>query len=72
MKMAVLVRITIAMMKHRDQKQVGEVKVYVHFQITSTSLLITEGSQDRNSNKLLDAGAEAEAMEGCCLLACFP
>jgi hypothetical protein len=32
-----------------------------------------EGSQGRNSSKQgsnLDVGADAEAMEGCCLLAC--
>ena len=34
----------------------------LHFQV------ITEGRQDRN----LEAGADAETMEGCCLLACFP
>jgi len=38
---------------------------------TSIPLFIIKGSQDRNSNKAgrnLEAGAEAEAMEGCCLL----
>ena len=33
---------------------------------------ITEGRQNKNSNsRNLEAGADAEAMEGCCLLACF-
>ena len=37
-------------MKRHDQKQVGKERVYsVH---TSTSLSITEGSRDRNSNKV--------------------
>ena len=31
-------------------------------------LSVTEESQDRN----LEAGADAEAMEGCCILACSP
>ena len=41
--------VTIAVMKHCDQKQVGEESVYLAY--TSTALFITEGSQDRNSNK---------------------
>jgi hypothetical protein len=45
----VLVRVTIAMMKHHDQKQLGEEKVYLAY--TSTLLSIIEGSQDRNSNR---------------------
>jgi hypothetical protein len=38
----------------------------VYLAYTSTSLFITEGSQDRN----LQLGADAEAMEGCCFIAC--
>jgi hypothetical protein len=35
---------------------------------------ITEGDKGRNSNRAgsLEAGADAEAMEECCLLACSP
>jgi len=40
------------------EKHVGEEKVYLAH--TSTSKFIAEGSQDRN----LEAGADAEAMEG--------
>jgi hypothetical protein len=54
----VLVRVTIAVMKYCDQKQVGEERVYLAY--TSTSYFITEGSRGRN----LEAGADAEAMEG--------
>ena len=45
-------------------------KVYLAY--ISTTLFIAEGSQDRNSNKgrNLEAGPDAEAMEGCCLLDC--
>jgi len=41
---------------------------------TSISLFVIEGSQDRNPNRGqdLEAGADAEAMEGCCLLAHSP
>jgi hypothetical protein len=43
-----LVRVTIAEMKHYDQRQVGEENVYLAS--TSTTLFIIAGSQDRNSN----------------------
>jgi hypothetical protein len=58
-------------MKHHSQKQLGEDRVYLAY--TFTSLLIIKGSQDRNSDlgRNLKAGTDAEAMEGCCLLACF-
>ena len=51
------------------KKQVGEERVYSAH--TSTPLFITKGSQDWNSRSQ-EAGADAEAMEGCYLLACFP
>jgi hypothetical protein len=47
--------------KHHDPKQVGE-RVYLAY--TSTSLFIIKGSQNRNSSRNLEAGADAEAMEG--------
>jgi hypothetical protein len=46
------------------KKQVGEERVYSAY--TSTLLFITKGSQDWNSSR------DAEAMEGWCLLDCFP
>jgi hypothetical protein len=50
------------------KKQVVEERVYSAY--TFTLLFITKGSHDRNSHR---AGirADAEAMEGCYLLACF-
>jgi hypothetical protein len=45
----VLVRITIAVKKHHGQKQHEEERVYIAY--TSTSLLIIEGNQGRNSDK---------------------
>ena len=49
------------------KKQVGEEKVYLAY--TSTLLFITEGSQDRNSNR---AGTwRQELMEGPCRGTCF-
>jgi hypothetical protein len=45
----ILVRVTIAMMEHHDQKQVVEERVCLAY--TSTSQSITERSQDRNSSR---------------------
>jgi hypothetical protein len=42
----VLVRVTIAVMKHHDQKQLGEERV--NSAHSSTSLFIIKGNQDRN------------------------
>jgi hypothetical protein len=42
----VLIRVASAMIKHHDQKQLGEERVYLAY--TSTALFIMEGSQDRN------------------------
>jgi hypothetical protein len=50
------------------KKQVGEERVYSAY--TSTLLFITKGSQDRNSRGQ-EAGADAEATEGCYLLSGF-
>lgn len=46
----VLVGLTVAGMKHCDQKQIGEERTFLPY--TSTSLSITGGSQDK-------AGADA-------------
>jgi hypothetical protein len=52
------------------KKQVGEERVYSAY--TSMLLFITKGSQDWNSSRSgQGAGADAEAMEGCSLLACL-
>jgi hypothetical protein len=51
------------------KKQIGE-KGFIQLTL-STLLFITKGSQDWNSSRS-KAGADAEAMEGCFLLACFP
>jgi hypothetical protein len=67
-----LVRVSIPAQNFMTKKLVGKERVYSAY--TSTLLFITRGSQDRNSTqgRNLEAGADAEAMEGCYLLACFP
>ena len=53
------------------KNQVGEEKLYLDY--TSALLFITKGSQDRLKQDMnLEAGADTEGMERCCLLACFP
>jgi hypothetical protein len=55
-----------AVTKHRDWKASWE-EGRVYSAYVSTALFIVKASQDRNSHR---AGADAEAVEGCCLLAC--
>jgi hypothetical protein len=51
------------------KQQVGEERVYSAY--TSTLLFITK--EVRTGTQIgQEAGADAEAMEGCSLLACFP
>jgi hypothetical protein len=50
------------------KKQVGEERVYSAY--TSILLFIKEGRTGTQAGQ--EAGADAEAMEGCSLLACFP
>ena len=67
----VLVRVTIAMMKHHDQNQLGQERGYLAY--TLTSLFITKegntGTKTRHGPGD-HARADAEAMKGCYLLAC--
>lgn len=55
----VLVRLTLAVMRHRDQNQIEEERVYLAY--TSTVLFITGGSQERNSSR---ANLEVELIQG--------
>ena len=65
--MPVLVRVSIPA-SIRTKKQVGEERVYSAY--TSTLLFITEGRTGTEAGQ--EAGADAQAMERCFLLACFP
>jgi hypothetical protein len=65
----ILVRVSIPVQNITTKKQVGEERVYSAY--TSILLFITKefrpGTQAGQK-----AGADAEAMEGCYLLACLP
>jgi hypothetical protein len=52
-----------------SKKQVGEKRVYLAY--ISILLLITKGCRT-GTQAGQKSGADAEAMEGCFLLACFP
>jgi hypothetical protein len=53
------------------KKQAGEERVYSAYTSTLLLLFITKGSQDWPQSGQ-EAEADAKAMEGCFLLACFP
>lgn len=61
----VLVRVTIGVMRHHDQEQVGKERVYLVY--TSTPQFIIKGCRKRNlkQGSMLEAGADAEDMEEC-------
>jgi hypothetical protein len=58
--------------KHHDQEASwggkGLISLYFHIAVHHQRKLGQELTLSRN----LEAGADAEAMEGCCLLDCFP
>jgi hypothetical protein len=59
--------VSVAVIKHHDQKQLGKVKGLTQL-TTVRSYSITEESQDRNSRQgNLEAGTETEATETRCL-----
>ena len=64
-------QISIAVRRHHDQKQLGEERVYfsLHFHITGQHG--GKSGQELKQWRNLEAGADAEAVEGCYLLACF-
>lgn len=70
----VLVRVSVAAIKHHGQKQVGEGKVYVAYtsRLDLHSPSLVEVGTGTQTGLKCQAGADAETMEGCYLLACFP
>jgi hypothetical protein len=64
--MVVVIVMVIVEIKHLDQKEVREERVYLTLQLINYSPReVREGAQSRNQ----EAGADAEAMEECCLFA---
>ena len=55
------------------KKQVGEERVYSAYTYFHIALHHQRKSgQEITQGRNLEVGADVEAMEGCCLLACFP
>ena len=54
-------------MKHHDEKKLGEQMAYLAPHCYSSS---KEVRQELKQGRDLEAGADAEAMEECCLLVC--
>jgi hypothetical protein len=67
--MSVSVRVSILAQNIMTKEQVGEERVYSAY--ISILLFITKGCRT-GTQAGQEAGAEAETMEGCYLLACFP
>ena len=65
------IRVSIAVMKHHDQKASwgGKGLSDLHFLITDYHQ--RKSGQEVKQGRNLEVGADAEAMEGCCLLACL-
>ena len=62
--------VSIAVMKHHDQRENWGRKGFIRFILPDYSPLVEEiitGTQSQN----LKTGTDAEVMEGCFLLACF-
>jgi hypothetical protein len=53
-------------MTHRDKSNLGRKGFGLY-----TAVHQGEPSQELKQGRNLEAGADAEALEGCCLLACF-
>ena len=65
-------RVSIAAGQHHGQYQVGEERAYLAY--TSTLLFHHQrkSGQELKQDRALEAGADAEAMEGCCVLVYSP
>jgi hypothetical protein len=61
----------IAARKHCDQKQLRDERVYSDYSFTAAHHWRKLGQRFKQGTNLV-AGDNAEAMERCCLLACFP
>lgn len=61
----VLVKVSITGIKHQEQKQFGEERVYFRLQHSAHSLIVRARAEGRD----LETEIEAKAMEECCLLA---
>jgi hypothetical protein len=69
--MAVLLKVPIATVKHHDQKASWGGKSLFGLHFHSTAHHLRNLGQELKQGRTLETGAGPEAMEECCLLACF-
>ena len=67
---SILVRVTIVIVKHHDQKQVGEHSFALHFHIIVHHR--RKSGQELRQGRNLKAEGDAETLEECCLLSTEP
>jgi hypothetical protein len=60
--------VLVAVMKHHEQKQLGEEMVYLAYTSIGNAHYRRKSGQELKQGRNLDAGDDAEAMEKCCLL----
>jgi hypothetical protein len=65
----VMVRVSITVIKHHIQSELGR-KGFSWLILLHGSPTLKEARQELKQGRNLEAGADAEAMGGCCLLAC--
>jgi hypothetical protein len=71
LRRGVLVRVSIPAQNIMTKKQVGR-KGFIQLTLPHCCSSPRKSEQELTQDRNLEAGADAEAMEGCCLLACFP
>jgi hypothetical protein len=69
---SLLVRVSTAAVKHHDQETSWGGKGLFNLHFHSAVHHQRKSGHELTQGGNLEAGADAEAMEGCCLLDCFP
>ena len=67
-----LIRVSIAVMKHHDQNASLRAKGLFGLNFSVEVHQWRKSGQKHKQSRIRDAGADAEAIERCCLLPCFP
>lgn len=67
--LSILIRLSIAMIKHHDRKELGEGRVYFTLQLSGHISLLRKTGQELKQDKKLKERADLETLEEFCLLA---
>ena len=71
MAVVLAIRVSITVTKDHIKNQVGGTEI-IWLSLPGHSPSLEEVRKGTQQDKNLETGADAEAMGGCCLLACFP